>query len=67
MKHNFVPMGKKSDQCAVKLGAGKQCRKPASSQIHRYYPCRTRYCPDDHFLSIEARDRHEANKHGEGW
>jgi hypothetical protein len=41
------------------------CNLLASDTAHRFYPCR-KGC-DEESLSVESRDRHEANAHGNGW
>lgn len=64
--HQFRPEGKWG-MCAFTLKNGKRCQRQAQSAVHRYYPCRAEGCTKDDLRSIEARDRHEANIHGQGW
>ena len=50
-------------------GKRRRCNRQAENPVHRHYPCRVDGCTvrDVRWRSIEQRDRHEANAHGDGW
>lgn len=49
-------------------GKRRRCNRQQNNPVHRHYPCRVDGCVDlPRWRSVEARDRHEANAHGEGW
>lgn len=64
-QHAFVPGQRGKCGGTVNAGRGPQaCNLPPSHPCHRLYPCRT--CTVV-LLSVESRDRHEADEHGPGW
>lgn len=68
--HSFD--GSRYGPCMAKVrdtsGRLAVCKRLVASPVHRYYPCRAVGCVDEvRWRSIEARDRHEATIHGDGW
>ncbi len=55
-------------KCVKRGGVGgvRACGKMRDDTVHRSYPCPHDLCPEK-FLSIEARDMHHAQEHGDGW
>jgi hypothetical protein len=70
--HAFI-VGPVPGLCAKGYRYDKPCGLPRSAEVHRAYLCRVPSDADGviscalRFYSIETRDRHEANVHGDGW
>jgi hypothetical protein len=57
----------KPDRCIkpIKSLSKQRCQLKPENPVHRVYKCA--WCGRTDFPSVEMKDRHEANDHGEGW